>query len=226
MAVRGGDGDDVRPAFEQCTDVVFDSCPVEFAVVVSRGGDGYTAEQPEVTITRRPELRLFLGSDALDVAQGEQAAKLVVVVHHQQFVDAGVVGEKLVRDGNRVGAELAFADGLHLVARDEGAVDLLGGVARLEDVAREQADEFAVVAHDGEGAEGVALGLDQLDHVAHGLIGRDGDRLLDESVDVVLDAADLLELLLLRHVVVDQAKAAVERHAGGHARFGDGVHVG
>ena len=177
-------------------------------------------------VARRPELREFLGGDALDVAQGEQAAKLVAVVHYEQFIDAGVVGEKLVGDGDRVGAELAFADGLHLVARDECAGDLLGGVARLEDVAREQADEFAVVAHDGEGAEGVALGLDQLDHIAHGLIGRDGDRLLDESVDVVLDAAYLLELLLLRHVVVDQAKAAVERHAGGHARFGDGVHVG
>ena len=177
-------------------------------------------------VARRPELREFLGGDALDVAQGEQAAKLVAVVHYEQFIDAGVVGEKLVGDGDRVGAELAFADGLHLVARDECAGDLLGGVARLEDVAGEQADEFAVGTDYGEGAERVALGLDQLDHVAHGLVGRDGDRFLDESVDVVLDAADLLELLLLRHVVVDQAKAAVERHAGGHARFGDGVHVG
>jgi len=224
--VRGGDGDDVRAALDQSADVRHDAFAVEFAVVVARGGDGCAAEQPEVIVARRPELREFLGGDALDVAQGEQAVEFVVIVHHQQFVDAGVVGEKLVGDGDWVGAELAFTDGLHLLARDECAGDLLGGVARLEDVAGEQADEFAVGTDYGEGAERVALGLDQLDDIAHGLVGRDGDRFLDESVDVILDAADLLELLLLRHVVMDQAQAAVECHASGHARLGDGVHIG
>ena len=113
-----------------------------------------------------------------------------------------------------------------MVAWDKGASDWLGGIARLEDVAGEQADEFAVVANDGKGAEGVALGFDQLDHIAHGLVGWDRDRLLDESVDVIFDTADLLELLFLRHVVVDQPQAAIERHAGGHLRLGDGVHIG
>ncbi|GIT06272.1 MAG: hypothetical protein CM1200mP29_16830 [Verrucomicrobiota bacterium] len=33
---------------------------------------------------------------------------------------------------------------------DKGGYDWLGGIARLEDVAGEQADEFAVVANDGK----------------------------------------------------------------------------
>ena len=158
--MRGGDGDDVRATLDQCAYVRHDAFAVEFAVVVARGGDRCAAEQSEVIVARRSELREFLGGDALDVAQGEQAVEFVVIVYHQQFVDAGVVGEKLVSDGDRICAELALADGLHLVSRDECGSDLLGGVARFEDVAGEQADEFTVVAHDGEGAERVALGLD------------------------------------------------------------------
>ena len=42
---------------------------------------------------------------------------------------------------------------------------------------------------------------------------------------MILHAADFGELLALGHVVVNEAEAAVERHGGGHARFGHGVHV-
>ena len=63
-----------------------------------------------------------------------------------------------------------------------------------------------IVADDREGAEGVALGVDPLEHLANRLVWGDRDRFLDQAVDVVLDAADLLELLLVRHVVVNQAK--------------------
>ncbi len=56
--------------------------------------------------------------------------------------------------------------------------------------------------------------------------GEDLDGFLNQAVDVVLDAADLGKLLPLRHVVMDEAEAAVERHRDGHARFSHGVHVG
>jgi len=58
------------------------------------------------------------------------------------------------------------------------------------------------------------------------LAGRDGNRFLDQTVNVILDAADLGKLLALRHVVMDEAEAAVGRHGNGHARFGHRVHVG
>ena len=67
--------------------------------------------------------------------------------------------------------------------------------------------------------------FDELEDVADELVGRDFDGVLDEAVDVVLDAADLGELLALGHVVVDEPQRAVEGHGDGHARFGDGVHV-
>ena len=43
---------------------------------------------------------------------------------------------------------------------------------------------------------------------------------------MIFHAADLGELLAFRHVVMDQAQAAIECHGDGHARFGHGVHVG
>ncbi|GIT06273.1 MAG: hypothetical protein CM1200mP29_16840 [Verrucomicrobiota bacterium] len=83
MTVRGGDGDDVCTAFDQCADVRLDACAVEFAFGIARGGDGRAAEQPELSIARRSKLRLLLGGDALDVAQCEKASQFVVVIHHQ-----------------------------------------------------------------------------------------------------------------------------------------------
>ena len=117
-------------------------------------------------------------------------------------------------------------DGVDLRARREGLGDLAFGVTRLDDVAGKQADQFALFIHDRERAEAEFPFLDHLQHVADELVGRDLDRFLNQAVDVVFDAADLGKLLALRHVVMDEAEAAVERHGDGHARFGHGVHVG
>jgi len=57
------------------------------------------------------------------------------------------------------------------------------------------------------------------------LVRGDLDRLLNQPVNVVFDTADLGKLLVLRHVVMDEAQAAVGRHRDGHARLGYGVHV-
>ena len=177
-------------------------------------------------VAGRLELRVALLRDALDVAHGEEPAQMVLVVHHQQFVNADVFGEKFVGAGDRILAQFLLRDGVDLGAGRQGLGDLLFGVTRFDDVAGEQADEFAFFIHDRKGAEAEFFLLNQREHVADELVGRDLDGLLDQAVDVVLDAADLGELLAFRHVVMDEAEAAVERHRDGHARFGHRVHVG
>jgi len=68
--------------------------------------------------------------------------------------------------------------------------------------------------------------FDEFEHVADVLFRRNLDGFLDQSVDVVFDAADLGQLLAFRHIVMDEAQPAVERHGDGHARFSHRVHVG
>ena len=62
-------------------------------------------------------------------------------------------------------------------------------------------------------------------HVADKLVGRNFDGFLNQTVDVIFHAADFGKLLAFRHVVMDEAQTAVERHRDGHARFGHRVHV-
>ena len=186
-----------------------DSLTVKRAIRCARCGDCCAAEQPELVVPGRAKLRLLLKRDPLDVAQGEQAAEAILRVHHQQFVDAGMLGEKLVCDRDRVGPQFFFLNRLDLIAPDECIRNLFGRVPWLDDVAGKQTDQFLIVAHNREGAEGVALGVDPLEHLANRLVWGDRDRFLDQAVDVILDAANLLELLLVRHVVMDQAEPAV-----------------
>ena len=151
---------------------------------------------------------------------------MVVVVHDEQFVNAKMFVEKFVGARDGVLAEFLLGDGVNLCAGREGVGDLAFGVARLDDVAGKQTDEFALVIHDGKSAEAEFFLLNQSQHVTDELVGRDLDRFLNQPVNVVFDAADLGKLLALRHVVMNEAEAAVGRHGNGHARLGHGVHVG
>ncbi len=92
-------------------------------------------------------------------------------------------------------------------------------------MAGKQADEFALVIHDGKCAEAEFFLFNQSQHITDELVRGDLDRLLNQPVNVVFDTADLGKLLVLRHVVMDEAQAAVGRHRDGHARLGYGVHV-
>ena len=60
-------------------------------------------------VARGLELRVAFLRDALDVAHREQAAQMVLVVHHEQFVDAEVFGEKFVGAGDGVLAQFLLA---------------------------------------------------------------------------------------------------------------------
>ena len=151
---------------------------------------------------------------------------MVLVVHHEQFVDAEMFGEEFVGPGDGVLAQFLLGDGVDLRARCEGFGDLAFGVARLDHVAGKQTGKFPLFIHDRKRAETEFFLLNQRQHVADKLVGSDRDRLLNQAMDVVLDAADFGKLLALRHVVMDEAEAAVGCHRNGHARFGHGVHVG
>ena len=62
----------------------------------------------------------FVG-DPFDVAGGEKAAEAVVIVDHQEFVDADVFGEEPVSALDRVGGDLAFVDGVDGFAGRHGS---------------------------------------------------------------------------------------------------------
>ncbi len=224
-AVGGGDGDDIDAAFHQGADVVDDTDVVELARRVAGGGDGGAADEAELGVAAGLERGGFFLGDALDVAEGEEAAEAVFVVDDQELVDAEVLVEELVGPGDRIGLEFALGDGLDIGAGHHGLADLAGGVPGADYVAGEEAEEVVFFIDDGEGAEREVAFLDEGEDIADEVIRGDFDGLLDEAVDVVFDAGDFRELLALGHIVMDEAEAAVEGHGDGHPGLGDGIHV-
>ena len=109
VAVRGRDRHHIHAAFDERPDVVENAVAVQFAERVARGRDRRAADEVEMGVAGRLELRVAFLRDALDVAHGDESLQLVVVVHHQQFVDADVFGEKFVGPGNRVLAQIPFS---------------------------------------------------------------------------------------------------------------------
>src|SRR5690606_22724891 len=226
VAVGGGDGDGVDVFADEVADVFEDLVPIKAAVGQAHGGDGRADHETEGGVAGGFAAGLGLGEDAVNVREGGEAAKVVVVIDNEHFVDAHVFGEKVVGGLDGVGVEFALVEGADFAARDHGLGDGAGLVAFAHGAAGEQADEATVGVEHGEGAEVVAFGLDEREHVADDLVGGDGDGVLDEPVDVAFDAGDGFHLLAGCHVVVDEAHAAVVGHADGHAGLGDGVHVG
>ena len=151
---------------------------------------------------------------------------MVARVDHEHLVDANVVAEKLVGVSHRIIAEIAFLHGGEPGARGHGFGHLLGAITLLDDAAGQQTDQATLGVDHREGLKAESPLVDHGEHVAHIQLGRDGDGILDQAVDVAFDARDLMYLVLRRHVAVDQPEAAVERHGDRHARLGDRVHVG
>src|SRR5258708_14702470 len=79
-------------------------------------------------------------------------------------------------------------------------------------------------AGDGEAGDAV-LGHD-VERLAKGDVGRDGDRVDDHAGFGALDAVHFLELAVDREIAVDDADATLAGNADGEARFGDRVHGG
>ena len=53
-------------------------------------------------VARRLKLSAALLNDFLDVAHREKPVQTVLLIDHQQLVNAGMFGEKLVRPRNRI----------------------------------------------------------------------------------------------------------------------------
>jgi hypothetical protein len=150
--------------------VVQNAFAVQFAKGVARGRNRRAADEAEVRVARRLELRLALLRDALHVAHRDEAVQMVLVVHHEQLVDAEMFGEKFVGAGDGVLAQFLFGDGVDLRARRERLGNFAFGVTRLDDVAGKQADQFALFIHDRKRAEAEFFLLDQSQHVADELV--------------------------------------------------------
>jgi hypothetical protein len=68
--------------------------------------------------------------------------------------------------------------------------------------------------------------LRQVDHLAHGVRGRDDHRIAQHARLITLDLGHLGRLVAWRQVLVHDADAALLRDGDGQARFGDRVHGG
>ncbi len=223
--VGGGDGNGIDAFIDELADMAEDAVAVEFAVRLAVGGNGGAAHQAEVAVAGGFDRLLGLLLDALDVAEGEEAAEAVLFVDDQKFVDAEVLGEKFIGGFDRVFDDVLFGQRIDLVAGRHGLGDVTVGVAAFDDASGEEAEQLVVGIDDREGAEAEAAVMDVVEHFADFLMGADFNGLLNEAVNVILHAGDFFDLLLVAHVVVDESEPAVECHLDGHFRFGHGVHV-
>ena len=112
----------------------------------------------------------FLG-DTLDIAEGEEAAELVLRVDDEELVLADVIGELPVSGGDGVLAEILLRDGEDLVARRHDGGDLALSVALLDRAARQESEQRAVGGGDRERAEGEAVVLDAREDLGDGVVG-------------------------------------------------------
>ncbi len=155
----------------------------------------------------------------LEVLHRDHAGELVIAVDDQHLLDAVLVQQ---RQHLFLGCGLAHGDQPILRRHDRGdrRIELLlePQVAVRDDADRLPADDHR---HAGDAAR-----AREVEHLADGRIGGDGDRVLDDAALELLHAADLAGLRLDGHALVNDADAAFLRDGDGEAGFGDRVHGG
>ena len=158
-----------------------------------------------------------VGLGLLDVVDGHHAFQAVLVIDDQHAFDTVLVQQ--LAHGVLV---FTFLDGDQALFRRHHLTHLSVQTALEAHVAGgDDANQITVVQHRHAG-DVVLAG--QIEQVAHGSVGFDGDRILDHAGLVALDLAHFGSLLLDGHVLVDDADAAFLGHGDGQARLGDGVH--
>ena len=163
---------------------------------------------------------------SLDVGGGDQAAAGGQLrPHHQHLVDPEIACEKPIRRHDRIGGQGLIQLGNELGARGHDLGDFFGFIAFLDHVAGDEPDQSPLGVDHGEGGEGETLGLNQSQHLGDGLLGTDGDRILDQAVNMTLYPRHFLHLVPRRHIVVNESEAAVERHRHRHARLRHRIHI-
>jgi len=226
VAVGDGDGHTVDGFVHKLSDVIDDVVAIEGAVGTAHGRKGGAHDEAEFRIAGGAAAGGGFGGDALDIRKRGEAAEVIFAVDHEHLVNAHVLGKEGVGGLDGIGFEGGFGDGMDSRAGRHGLGDRFAAIAFPDGATGKETNEYSMPIDDGEGAKIVALGFDHIENVADFLFGGDGDRILNEAVDVAFDAGDLFDLLAGGHVVVDEPESAVESHGDGHARLGDGVHVG
>ena len=159
----------------------------------------------------------WVGLGLLDVLDGHHALEIEGVVDDQHLLDAVLVQQRT--HGFLVGT---FLDGDQALFRRHHLTHF-SVQAILETYVAGSDDAHQVTVGEHRHAGNVVL-PGQLEQIAHGGVGLDGDRVLDHAGLELLDLAHFGSLLLDGHVLVDDADAAFLRHGDGQTRLGDGVH--
>ena len=211
MAVRGVDHDQIDAGGDQ----QFGALEAGFADR-GRGGD------PQAALLVLAGVRI--GDRLFHVLDGDQADAAIVLIDHQQLLDAVLVQEPL---GLVLADALAHRDEL-LLGHQLG--DRLLGIGGEANVAvGEDADELpgaAVAAAFHHRDAGNAVGLHQVERVREARVRMDGDRVHHHAGFELLDLAHLRGLVGGFQVAVDDADAAGLRHGDRHGGFRHRVHGG
>jgi hypothetical protein len=207
MAVRGVDDDDVDARGHERFDALLG---------VAADAHRRAAQQAFAAVIGGVGIVLLL----LDVLDGDQAAQCEAVVHHQHLLDAVLVQQ--LQDFVVTGA---FAHGDEAILLGHDVADRIVELLLEAHVASgDDADELAAVVDHRHAGDVARAG--ELEHVADGGVGADGEGFLDHAGFEFLDPGDFRRLAIDRHVLVQDADAAELGHRDGEARFGDGVHGG
>ena len=102
MSVCRGDGHAVHTAVDERTDMSDNPVAVDAAILVTDRGNGRTAEKSECRVAGRLQGRTGFLGNTLDVAESEQPLESILIVHHQQLVNAQVLGEEAVGAGDGI----------------------------------------------------------------------------------------------------------------------------
>src|SRR6266446_2064068 len=181
---------------------------------IAGGADGSADGEAAVVVFCSARIFEFF----LNVFYGDEAFEVEVLVNDEKFFDAvllenffGFVESGADGDGDEIVLGHHLADELRMIFFE-------AEVAVGEDACK------ASAARDGEAGDAV-LGHD-VERLAKGNVGRDGDRVDDHAGFGALDAVHFLELAVDGEIAVDDADATLTGNADGEARFGNRVHSG
>ena len=205
MAVGGVDDDGVGTGFDQGVHTVHHV-----------GGDAHAGSHAQTAVA------VFAGVGTLfglhDVAIGDEAHELTLLVHHRQLLDF-----VLLQDVGGFGKGGAHMGGDELGNHDF-AQRTLHVALETQVAVGHHADEHLVLVDDGDTADAVLF------HQAQGVLYLgvlvQGHGVDNHAVLGTLHLAHLVGLALDAHVFVQHADAAFLGHADGHGGLGDGVHGG
>ena len=188
--------------------------------LVADGGGGGDAQTALLVLAG-----VRIGDRLFDVLDGDQADAAILVVDHQQLLDAVLMQQPL---GLLLADALAHRDQLVLGHQLGDALARILGEAHV--AVGQDADQLAghavAGALDHRNAGNAVVPSSVRAHRRSVAVGLDGERVHDHAGFELLDLADLRRLLVRVEIAVDDAEAAGLRHGDGHVGFGHRIHGG